>query len=61
MCPDLRAASLILEISESLNRSLQSSSLHVDRMMNSVRFIKSELLIFVQERNLLTSSRKDRK
>ena len=32
----LHAASPILEILESLNRSLQSSSVHVDGMMNSV-------------------------
>ena len=40
----LHAASPILEILESLNRSLQSSSVHVDGMMNSVRLVKSELI-----------------
>ena len=37
------AALPILEILESLNRSLQSLSVHVDGMMNSVRLVKSEL------------------
>ena len=41
---DLRAASPILEILESLKRALQSSSTHVDGMMNSIRLIKSELI-----------------
>ena len=36
----------ILEILESLNRSLQSSSVHVDGMMNSVRLVKSEIINF---------------
>ena len=40
----LHAASPILEILESLNRSLQSSSVHVDGMINSVRLVKSELI-----------------
>ena len=40
----LHAASPILEILESLNRSLQSSSVHVDGMMNSVRLVKSKII-----------------
>ena len=40
----LYAASPILEILESLNRSLQTSSVHVDGMMNSVRLVKSEII-----------------
>ena len=40
----LHAASPILEILESLNRSLQSSSVHVDGMINSVRLVKSEII-----------------
>ena len=42
--PSLHAASLILEILESLNNSLQSSFVHVDGMMNSVRLSKSKLI-----------------
>ena len=41
---DLHAASPILEILESLDRSLQSSFVHVDGMMNSVRLVKNELI-----------------
>ena len=40
----LHAASLILEILEFLNRLLQSSSVHVDGMINSVRLVRSELI-----------------
>ena len=49
----LHAASPILEILESLNRSLQSLSVHVDGMMNSVRHVKSELI------NLRTTKKLD--
>ena len=49
----LHAASPIFEILESLNRSLQRSSVHVDRMMNNVRLAKSELI------NLCTTKKFD--
>ena len=58
----LHAASPILEILESLNRSLQSSSVHVDGMMNSVRLVKSELIkSSYNKKILLTFLRKHRK
>ena len=40
----LHTALPILEILESLNKSLQSLSVHFDGMMNSVRLVKSELI-----------------
>ena len=39
----LHAASSILELLETLNRSLQGSSVHVDGMIQSVQLVKNEL------------------